>query len=107
MRFDNASSEMIDNDVEVLIPLNNSHVTPAQAVTRSISARQIKRHAKKHKSNHNSNNNYEIDNKGHQQISIIKIFRLQQKIINNNSNTNNNQYNDKTSVLTNHRVYPR
>ena len=80
----NTTSERIENDVESLVPFNDSPIEPAQVVTRSNSAREKKRNGKKQDSNHDNNNAYEIDNKGHQQRSRMKISRLQQNTINNN-----------------------
>ena len=94
MHFDNSTSERINNDIEALSPPNDSPIVPAQVFIRSKSARET-RGIKKQKRNYNSKITCEVDNKGYQQRSGMKMYRLQQNTINKNSNPNNNQSNDK------------
>ena len=56
MQFENSSSEIIDNDIQALNPLNDMPFTMTELVTRSNALRE-KRKIEKQRNNHNTNVN--------------------------------------------------
>ena len=62
MQFENTTSEIIDNEAEVLSPLNDTINAHEQAFTRSKVIRERKKNIRKQKNGHNDDNMDRIEN---------------------------------------------
>ena len=103
MQFENTTSEIIDNELEVLSLLNGTPTACAQEVTRSKVRREENKNTKKQKNNQINDKINEIDNNDHHQRNGIKKCRFQKNTIKISNNHNNNQINNQTRIQTNNR----